>query len=250
MNKFGAIACAILLVLTSVFSHASTPVRENPFRLTASDFLRLYPNGLYFEIQRNGQPIGFHKAFAQKNGKQLIIENHTTMKTRAFFNLIPYELNYQSSSTWENDRFVEYTADVLEQNKPLKISLKHQEGHSVLTVNDKQQKILNEIIPSPNWLSVYINGQGVLDGLTGEIENVSYLKAGIDFVAQSLEARRFEVISKNIEATEWYDEKSRWVAMSFEAPDGSNVRYVCVICGVEKKIKLSMNGDQSPFALE
>lgn len=243
MSRFGLFAFGTFLLLLSSMAQASTTKKEGIFQLAPSDFQRLYPDGLYFEIQRNDKPIGFHKATVKQDGPRLIIENLTVMKTRAFFNLIPYELEYRSASIWQNDRFIEYKADVLEQNEKLKISLRLQQDHSILRVNDEQQKVIGEVIPSPNWLSVYINGRGLLDGLTGEIENVSYAQAGTDTVRQIVKARRYDVLSKNIEATEWYDQKSRWVAMSFEAPDGSEVKYVCIICGLEESIQLSLNAD-------
>ena len=241
MFRFGLFAFGAFLVLLSSMSQASTTNNAEIFQLSPSDFQRLYPNGLYFEIQRNNKPIGFHKATAKQSGERLIIENHTVMQTRAFFNLIPYKLNYRSASIWKNDQFVGYRANVIEQGEKLQISLKPQKTYSVLSVNGKQKEIQGEVIPSPNWLSVYINGRGLLDGLTGKIENVSYAQAGTDTVRQSIEARRYELVSKNIEATEWYDQKSRWIAMSFEAPDGSKVKYVCVICGIDENIQLSMN---------
>lgn len=223
------------LALASV-AGASTTVQSDKTvpKLNAGEFIKFYPDGLYFEIRQNGKPIGFHKAHALFEKGQLVIENHTLMNARAFLSLIPYKLDYRSRSVWDGKQFISYHGEVEEQGNKTRISLEYQGKELVLKANEKETRVKGIVYPSPQWLSVYIDGQGLLDGMTGEIVDVNYHPIAtkrVQTMHDWVEARKFKVEGEDIEALEWYDPNQRWIAMSFEAPDGSQVDYVCIICG-------------------
>lgn len=210
--------------------------------LRPDDFSRIYPDGLHFRILRNGEPIGFHKARAVHAGDEVTIENHTVMKTRVFLSLIPYSMEYRAASRWRNGRFVDFQAEVTEQGAKTGISLLPDGDVLHLRVGDNLRTLSGEVVPSPHWLSVYIQGAGLLHGVSGEIWDIAYdpeESIRLHFGNRQVEARRYALVSADVKATEWYDSQGRWLAMRFEAPDGSTVDYECVECGQPRGITLT-----------
>jgi len=244
-QKWGQrLSCAALFVVIAPLMAAGGD-ETGLMRLSAPDFLRLYPDGLYFEIKRDGDPIGFHRASARREGDVIIIENHTKMKARVFLSLVPYNLDYRATSRWKGREFLSYKAEVEEQGEHKKISLRPQDDTGlILKVNDQSRRIAGRALPSPQWLSVYIEGAGLLDGMTGEVTPVTYTElkqTELKTAERALEARKYKVTGEDLEATEWYDGQNRWVAMGFEAPDGSWVDYECFVCGPVEKTEVSFN---------
>lgn len=248
VQKWGRRAsCAVLLVVIAPLM-ALGASSDGVMRLSAPDFLRLYPDGLYFEIKRDGEPIGFHRASARREGDVIIIENHTKMKARVFLSLVPYNLDYRATSRWKGETFLSYDAEVEEQGEHKKISLRPQdETGLVLEFNDQSRRITGRALPSPQWLSVYIEGAGLLDGMTGEVTPVTYTElqqSELKTAERAVQARKYQVTGADLEATEWYDRQNRWVAMGFEAPDGSWVDYECFVCGPVEKTEVSFNKER------
>ena len=243
-NGGARLSCVALLVVLAPLA-ALGETRDGVMRLSAPDFLRLYPDGLYFEIKRDGEPIGFHRASARREGDEIIIENHTTMKARVFLSLVPYNLDYRATSRWKGETFLSYDAQVEEQGERKTISLRPQdETGLILEVNDQSRRIAGRAVPSPQWLSVYIEGAGLLDGMTGEVTPVTYTElkqTELKTAERAVQARKYKVTGDDLEATEWYDPQNRWVAMGFEAPDGSWVDYECFVCGPVAKTEISYN---------
>jgi len=215
---------------------------QNLGALRPEDFSRIYPDGLHFRIIRNGEPIGFHTARAVHAGDEVTIENHTVMKTRVFLSLIPYSMEYRAASRWRDGRFVDFRAEVMEQGDKSRIALFPEGDVLRLHTSGGLRTVSGEVVPSPHWLSVYIKGAGLLHGVSGEIWDITYApeeSIRLHSEGRQVEARRYALVNASLKGTEWYDSQGRWLAMRFEAPDGSTVEYECVECGQPRGITLT-----------
>lgn len=210
--------------------------------ITPADFERLYPRGLHFRIKRNGEEIGFHKAQMTRSDDVIAIENHTVMNTRVFLGLFPYQLEYRAKSRWRGEDLIDFVADIEEQGNQREIVAEDTGDGFQLKIDDQVQPLAEKIMPSPHWLSLYINGSGLLHGLTGDIWDIAYDHNDtilLNMPDGNVEARKYAVKNAEITASEWYDNRGRWLAMEFEAPDGSSVTYECIECGLPQQVSLA-----------
>ena len=88
------------------------------------------------------------------------------------------------------------------------------------------------MLPISHWNAALLAGGPLLNGMTGEVDEVKVAEQGFDTVSTrngSLRARHY-LYSGDLSGEIWYDEDGRWVKLRFRAEDGSMIDYICRQC--------------------
>ena len=88
------------------------------------------------------------------------------------------------------------------------------------------------VLPISHWNAALLEGGPLLNGMTGEVDEVQVFDQGLDTVSTrngSLRARHY-LYSGDLNGEIWYDEDGRWVKLRFRANDGSMIDYICRKC--------------------
>ena len=210
----------------------------------AGEFKKLYPDGLYFEIRRNGKPIGRHSTRLETEGDRSTLRTDVEMKTRVLFDLLPYRFRYNSTFMLQDNQIIRFESTTYENGTPSRLTIRPT-GHGVALESGTGRHIVpGSLRPAPHWLSVKLDRARLVDATDGTIVPLDIRFNGqqkVRTASGQVSANHFVLSGPNYRSEEWYDALGRWVGMKFTAPDGSTIEYSCVVCGIETDIHLSEN---------
>lgn len=87
-------------------------------------------------------------------------------------------------------------------------------------------------MPTNHWHPIILEQQRVLNTLTGKVNDITVQRVGEDALtldSATVAATRYR-FDGELRLHSWYDDDGRWLAMDFEARDGSIIEYRCRNC--------------------
>jgi len=222
----------IILALTSISTQTAIPV------INIHDWaLASYGSEMVFEIKRNGKNIGTHQVNFKSNNKKLSIESKTQIRVKfLFFNA--YKFDYNSLEKWKNGELVSLLSTTDDNGKKSVVNIVP--GTDIIKVTINKVTHMNSLgdlkYTTNHWNPNVLSGNLVLNTITGKPNKFQISQVGMDSVSTGDSERiaaHYQYSGDLNNISTWYDEKLRWVGLSFESKDGSTISYECKVCGVE-----------------
>lgn len=198
------------------------------------DPFRLYGPEMRFEVRRNGEAVGSHAVQFERSGSDLLVRNRFTIEISVL--AIPvYTYLYTSTDVWRGGCLVALTAEVDDNGE--RVSVRASREADSLRVDGPRGSRLAppDIFPTNHWHSGVLGSRQVLNTLTGTLDTVTIADQGPITVPVNGDLRsvRHFVYSGDLRNDVWYDDRGRWVGMSFAGRDGSRIDVVCLRCANE-----------------
>jgi hypothetical protein len=220
----------LILALASISDQSSTPPID-----IHNWAINSYGPQITFDIKRNGKNIGSHEVTFEELGKKLLIEATTKIRVKfLFFNA--FNFDYSSKEIWENGELTSLQSITNDDGNKSSVVLEY--GQSILNVTNNGTTFSNNIkgalFTTNHWNPNVRMSNTVLNTITGKTNTVEISAVGKERVPTAngdREAMHHQYSGDLKDISTWYDEKSRWVGLSFKGNDGSTISYECSRCG-------------------
>lgn len=223
----GPLIAAALIALTLAPARADVPKDIATVSAPATP----YTGNLEFDILREEEPVGSHRVRFERRPDGLFVRAQTEIALRFLF-LTAYRFTYESESLWHDGTLRALAAQTDDDGAVTKVSARRDRGALWVDGSGGSYWVKGPIYPTDHWHRGAVGTQRVLNTITGTVNKVQVIEHGPDKIetpAGPLRARRFSYTGE-LTTDVWYDDVGRWVAMQFEARDGSTIRYVCRNC--------------------
>jgi hypothetical protein len=209
-------------------STAGLAVAESP--RPAVDPFRLYGPEIAFDVERDGDVVGQYVINFTRTDQGVLADARVDVDVNLLFVPI-YSLRYHARELWSDGELQSIEAFTNEDGDLIHVhATRDAEGLRVKT-NDGAYET-PAVLPISHWNPALLAGGPLLNGMTGEVDQVQVFDQGLDTVSTrdgSLRARHY-LYSGDLNGEIWYDEDGRWVKLRFRADDGSMIDYICRQC--------------------
>ena len=196
----------------------------------AVDPFRLYGNEIAFDVERDGDVVGRYIINFTRTDQGVLADARVDVDVSLLFVPI-YTLRYHARELWSDGELQSIEAFTSDDGDLIHVqATRESEGLRVKT-NDAAYET-PAVLPISHWNAALLEGGPLLNGMTGEVDEVQVSDQGLDTVSTrsgSLRARHY-LYSGDLNGEIWYDEDGRWVKLRFRAKDGSIIDYVCRQC--------------------
>ncbi len=196
----------------------------------ALDPFRLYGNEIVFDVERDGDVVGKYTIDFTRTDQGVLAEARVDVDVNLLFVPI-YQLRYHARELWSEGELQSIEAFTNDDGDLVHVqATRDAEGLQVKT-NDQTFET-PAVLPISHWNPALLAGGPMLNGMTGEVDEVKVSKQGLDTVSTrngSLRATHY-LYSGDLNGEIWYDEDGRWVKLRFRAKDGSMIDYICRRC--------------------
>lgn len=209
-------------------SAAGIAAADSPPR--AVDPFRLYGNQITFDVERDGDVVGRYVIDFTRTDQGVLAEARVDVDVNLLF--VPvYSLRYHARELWSGGELLSIEASTDDDGDLVHLqATRDAEGLQVQTNNGAYET--PAVLPISHWNAALLEGGPLLNGMTGEVDEVQVFDQGLDTVSTrngSLRARHY-LYSGDLNGEIWYDEDGRWVKLRFRAKDGSMIDYICRKC--------------------
>lgn len=197
----------------------------------AVDPFRLYGNEITFDVERDGDVVGRYVINFTRTDQGVLADARVDVDVSLLF--VPvYTLRYHARELWSDGALQSIEAFTNDDGDLVHVqATRDSDGLQVQTNNNGAYET-PAVLPISHWNPALLAGGPLLNGMTGEVDEVEVFDQGLDTVSTrngSLRARHY-LYSGDLNGEIWYDEDGRWVKLRFRAKDGSMIDYVCRRC--------------------
>ena len=209
-------------------SAASLAAADSP--PPAVDPFRLYGKEIAFDVERDGDVVGRYTISFTRTDQGVLAEARVEVDVSLLF--VPvYSLSYHARELWSGGELQSIEAFTDDDGDLVHLqATRNSDGLQVQTNNGAYET--PAVLPISHWNAALLEGGPLLNGMTGEVDDVLVFDQGLDTVSTrngSLRARHY-LYSGDLNGEIWYDEDGRWVKLRFRAKDGSMIDYICRKC--------------------
>ncbi len=184
-----------------------------------------------FDVSREGRPIGSHDVRLQRHGDVTRAFIDTRLRVR-FLGLTVYSLDYSAEEVWTRDRLQSLRVEVNHNGERLSLQGQRRDDAFEVRDGDGERRLPLPLVPTNHWHPIILEQDRVLNTLTGKVNDITVEREGEDALtlpAATVDATRYR-FDGELQLHSWYDNDGRWLAMDFEARDGSIIEYRCRNC--------------------
>lgn len=196
----------------------------------AVDPFQLYGDGIAFDVVRDGDVVGQYIINFKRANQGVLVDARVDVDVNLLF-LPVYTLRYHAQEFWSGGQLQSIEANTNDDGDQVHVqAIRDAEGLQVKT--NKGDYETSAVLPISHWNSALLAGGKMLNGMTGEVDEVKVFDQGLDTVSTrngSLRANHY-LYSGDLNGEIWYDEEGRWVKLRFRAKDGSMIDYICRRC--------------------
>lgn len=195
--------------------------------------LALYPNGLSFDVLRNGRVVGSHRTAFRDIGDGLAVSSRMDLSVR-LVGIPLYTFTYESTADWRDGRLRSLTAVTDDDGEVKRVTARDADGAFRVEGPNGVARAGAPLFPTNHWHAGVLTQDRVLNTITGRLARVTITPGPVETVGTGTgprPARRFDY-SGAIQVSAWYDAAGRWVKLRFQR-GGSTIEYRCRVCGVE-----------------
>ena len=219
VNITGALA---LCSAAGIAAADSPPPAVDPFRL--------YGKEIAFDVERDGDVVGRYTINFTRTDEGVLAEARVDVDVSLLF--VPvYSLSYHARELWSGGELQSIEAFTDDDGDLVHLQATRNSGGLQVQTNNGAYDT-PAVLPISHWNAALLEGGPLLNGMTGEVDDVLVFDQGLDTVSTrngSLRARHY-LYSGDLNGEIWYDEDGRWVKLRFRAKDGSMIDYVCRKC--------------------
>jgi hypothetical protein len=217
------VTSALALCSAAGFAAADSPP-------PAIDPFQLYGNEIAFDVERDGDVVGQYVINFTRTDQGVLADARADVDVNLLF--VPvYSLRYHARELWSNGELQSIEAFTNDDGDLIHVQATRDAGGLRVKTNDGAYET-PALLPISHWNPALLAGGPLLNGMTGEVDEVQVFDQGLDTVSTrngSLRARHY-LYSGDLNGEIWYDEDGRWVKLRFRANDGSIIDYVCRQC--------------------
>ncbi len=209
------------LILASIAQQATVPA------IDIHDWaIENYGPKITFDIKRKGRNIGLHEVVFENINGCLHVEATTEIRVKfLFFNA--FRFDYYSKEIWDDGKLISMKSFTDDNGMTSEVVLGKGAGIEANSTDD-------HIFTTNHWNPNVLSSKQVLNTITGKTNNIRISNVGWDMVPAKngeIEAVHHTYHGDLRDISSWYDEKWRWVGLSFKGRDGSVISYECNQCG-------------------
>lgn len=198
--------------------------------------MALYGPKIEFEVLRNDRPVGRHVTRFERSGPYVTATSEMTLEVDVLF-FTAYRFSYFAKGRWCGDRLWALSARRDDNGEVTEVRAYHDGDTLVVDSAGRHIEAPPDIVPTNHWYAGVVRRDAVLNTLTGGINHVDIVEAGVERVttgAGRVVATRY-TYTGDLTTDVWYDDAGRWVKLEFEARDGSTITYRCRRCGTREE---------------
>jgi hypothetical protein len=196
----------------------------------AIDPFRLYGDEILFDIERDGDVVGQYVVNFLRTDHGVHVDARADVDVNLLFVSV-YSLQYHAQELWSGGELQSVEASTNDDGDLVHVqATRNSDGLTVETNGESFET--PAVLPISHWNAALLNGGPLLNGMTGEVDEVQVFDQGLDTVSTrngSLRARHY-LYSGDLNGEIWYDSEGRWVKLRFRADDGSMIDYICRRC--------------------
>lgn len=219
---------ALALLIFGLDGTVSAKAQDIP---APSDPMTLYGQEILFDVQRDGDDVGWHSVRFDRDGSRLTVESAFYLQIDMLF-LTVFRYDYKSTATWYDGELERLTVRVDDDGEAFDLVAKRDDGRLIVATADEVLSLDVPVYPTNHWNAGVLGEDRVLNTLTGRLNRVEIEALGREAVETErgpIEATRY-AYSGDLETEVWYDDADRWVKMRFKGRDGSSIEYLCRRC--------------------
>ncbi|HKP25991.1 MAG TPA: DUF6134 family protein [Dongiaceae bacterium] len=197
---------------------------------SAVDPFRLYGNEIVFDVERDGDVVGRYTIDFTRTDHGVLAEAKVDVDVNLLFVTV-YELRYHARELWSGGELQSIEAFTNDDGDLVHVQATRDPEGLQVKANDESFET-PAVLPISHWNAALLEGGPLLNGMTGEVDEIKVSDQGLDTVSTrhgSLRARHY-LYSGDLSGEIWYDEDGRWVKLRFRAKDGSMIDYICRQC--------------------
>jgi hypothetical protein len=187
-----------------------------------------YGQTLSFVVMRQGQQIGSHKLVFEHEGSRLKVSTSIDLAVK-LVGITAYRYSHRAQETWDGDALVSLTSRTDDDGKAYAVQANRTaEGIVVQAQGGARVVLPASIMPSSHWNVRQVTQTVLLNTQKGNEAHVKITALGREAVKTSsntLQATHYRY-DGDIKMDQWFDDRGRWVKMSFKGSDGSTIEYV------------------------
>ncbi len=190
-----------------------------------------------YEVLRKGSKIGTHTISFDKTDEGLRVTAETKMKVKLLFVTV-FKYEYVSEELWCGDDLLKVETRVNDNGEKLHTLAVNEGGRFIASTENKSYELPSDFYPTNHWNQGVVGTNKVFNTITGEIDSVAYQRAGEMVVETKLGEKPVTkfAVQGDLEINSFYDKAGNWSGMAFEHPDGSQIEFRCVKCGLPQTI--------------
>lgn len=222
-SKLASLSLAALALATEVAAAPSGPRNDDG-----------QPD-IVFDVERKGDVIGTHRiSFRDQspgNAGTLVVDARFDIAIPFLF-FEGYTYTYESRAEWVHDNLEKLDARIDDDGDTWRVSAERQGDDVVVAGPDGVTVTPAPIFPTNHWNPGVLDAKRVLNTITGTIDRVAIEPVGqetVDTEAGPVSAIRYRYTGDLVTEV-LYDHHGRWVGMTFEGEDGSEITYRCRRC--------------------
>ena len=217
----------VVSVFVLCFAAGSAAADSPP---SAIDPFQLYGNEIVFDVERDGDVVGRYTIDFTRTNQGVLAEAKVDVDVNLLF-LPVYSLRYHARELWSDGELQSIEAFTNDDGDLVHVQATRDPEGLQVKANDESFET-PAVLPISHWNAALLEGGPLLNGMTGEVDEVQVFEQGLDTVSTrngSLRARHY-LYSGDLNGEIWYDEDGRWVKLRFRAKDGSMIDYICRQC--------------------
>jgi len=205
-----------------------------------------YGDSHVFAGHRNGQMIGHHALRFHEEGGQRQVATSIDFAVR-LLGMAVYKFTLRSHETWTGDSFQAIAADTDDNGKKSTvkarrtangIAVERESSEPLVKTSGGDEALQHpaspretmpaQTLPSTHWNIAQVRASGLLHTQHGTLYKVAVSKGARETIRTAtgiLPATRYDY-SGDMQMSQWFDDRSRWVKSTFHAPDGSTIEYI------------------------
>ena len=194
--------------------------------------LRLYGDGIDFDVIREGEKIGIHEVRFDRDADGWNVRSLVDLEVR-FLALFVFRYRYEAHARWVKGELQRLRTDAIDDGER-SFMIATRSG-DVMQIRFKDQAYTTEapIIPTNHWNADVLGKERVLNTITGNVNEVRLVAKGREPVSTErgdVIANRYTYTGDLVDTEVWYDDAGRWVKLRFLGRDGTPIEYACRRC--------------------
>ncbi|MEM7467330.1 MAG: DUF6134 family protein [Pseudomonadota bacterium] len=190
-----------------------------------------YPNGLTFDVFRNGKLVGEHVTRFEQQGTDLSVVSRMALTIKVLF-LTVYEFEYLSETQWCESGLNSMRASTNRNGEETVVTASVANGAVQIRSPLGEFAAPLNIMTTDHWNPEVIGRQEVLNTITGSVNQVNIARCaqGTELIEKASPGAMCYEYSGDLTTRVWYDDAGRWRGLEFKGDDGSTINYVCKQC--------------------
>ncbi len=227
-SKYALPIAAILTLLFSAMLSLSSAAASLEPQLAP---IALYGKEILFDVERAGKRVGYHRTEFKVNDGELFVRNTFHVKIKILF-INAFRFHYDSHAVWTRGQLQELKVTVDDDGTDFSLNAKTDGDGMQIESGNGSFRVKDVLFPTNHWNANVLGQTGVLNTLTGRINQVRIDAAGQEPIMTEkgyVMATKYRY-SGELENEVWYDGAGRWVKLAFKGRDGTPITYKCRRC--------------------